>query len=208
MRWSSRYSSSKKASASGLGTTPGCSTTAARRLRTSPPAQKALSVDDNSTTQAIASSLAQRTSAPSMARIMSRFKACRDFGASSVITPNFMPPGQARSSILTVSTIGPLRRTFFQEGQYALFLVLRIEQAQEQGAFVRQGLRQWLAARALDQGLARRHATRALARHLGRQRQRGRQALAGGHHFFDQADGQGFGRIDTLAAQDHALGPD
>src|SRR5450830_347844 len=178
MRWSSRYSSSKKASASGFGTTPGCSTTAARRLRTSPPAQKALSVDAVRFKKTTCASSAQRTSAPSMARIMSKVRACRDFGASSVMTPSFMPPGQARSSILTVSTILPLRLAFFQEGQYALFLVLRIEQPQEQGAFVRQGLHQWLAARALDQRFAGRHAAGTLARHLGSQRQRGRQTLA------------------------------
>src|SRR5450830_1865677 len=174
MRWSSRYSSSKKASASGFGTTPGCSTTAARRLRTSPPAQKALSVDDNSTTQAICASSAQRTRAPSMARIMSRFRACKDFGASRVMTPSFMPPGQLRSSILTVSittsAIDPLRLAFFQESQHAFFLILRIEQAQEQGTFIGQGLHQRFAARALDQGLARRHAARTLARYLGCQR--------------------------------------
>ena len=64
-----------------------------------------------------------------------------------------------------------------------------------------------MAARALDQGLARRHAAGALARHLGGQRQRRGGSLAGWHDFFDQADGQGLRRVDALAAQNHALGP-
>src|SRR5436309_9706979 len=172
MRWSRRYSSPKNCSALALGAGPLSARQASRRPRTSPPAQKALSLLDCSSTQATCGSSAQRRSAASSARIVSRLSAFSDFGASSVSSPR-PPRCSTRSGAVSSSSMAPLRLALGEEGAHALGLVLCVEEVDEALALGGQRIARRLPARGLDQGLAGGHAAGALARRPVGQRERG-----------------------------------
>ena len=103
--------------------------------------------------------------------------------------------------------VAPARFTLFQEGIDAFAGILGVEQVDEALTFGTQPAVWRALAGTLQQGLDGPYRDRALPRHAGGQQQGMTTRLAVIDQLLDQTDLQGGLCIDTLTAEDHALGP-